>query len=256
MNAIAMPDTRAWPPRDANGRTNQKVRTESREALANETPEYMSLGQRRERLAAFRKRATELRERGKRRGAGWEQKKGMDQPEVYSTIAADVLDYLMFFAVETGRVFPSYEQIAAACGCAYRTAVRTIHQLRRGGWIYWERRFVRTRQPGEPVPQVEQTSNLYRLAVPTLAGQLIAAWRARRAPNPEDAPDRPTADDDAREDARKRLVAARAFMDAARSDEERQLHEGRVAAIQAKLDDLERGINRRSTGVDNPDASA
>lgn len=237
---------RAWPSRDADGRTRQKVLRNSREAMTNETPEYLNRRQRSERIAAFRRHATQSRVAGRRRGHGERDHESWS----YSAIAGDVFDYLMFHAESTGRVYPSYEQIAAAVGCAYRTAVRVIHQLARGGWISWERRFVRTGKEKSPEPQVEQTSNLYRIHLPTVAGQLIRAWRARRPPPPDDVANARDPDEEARDDAAKRLVAAQAFMEAARSPEELELFTRRAAALQSKLDLWSSRYETPSTPVD------
>lgn len=254
MNAVVAPATlRAWPSRDAAGRTHQNVHSPSREAYRNEKPEYLSARQRRERLAAFQKHATGRRLPGRRRGAGWDEGRHREaQPEAYSTIAGEVLNYLMFFAVETGLVFPSYEQIAKDVGCAYRTAVRAVHQLKNGGWLSWERRFIRTGKDGDPEPQVEQTSNLYRLHVPNIATRMMEAWRAARRPRPADVPDRPDPDAEARQDLEKRREAAQAFTRAARTPAELEVAERREAAIHAALAKLERGVTRRSEAAADP----
>lgn len=231
----------AWPSRDADGRTNQKVRRESREALVNEPVEFLSPRQRRERIAAFRRHATEIRTPGRRRGSAG----------TYSTIAGDVLDYLMMFAVQTGRIFPSYEEIAKACGCAYRTAVRVILQLKRGGWLYWERRFVRVGKPGTAEPQVEQTSNFYRLAVPNVASALMKAWRDRRPPPPDDVDAQAAAaaqdpDVEAREMALKKLHAIRSLMSASMSPKDREAIAKRTAELEAALSAYGAGVTSRS----------
>lgn len=199
-----------WPGRDENGRTRQAVWRNSREAVANEPQAFLTPGERRERIDAFRRHSRSVRRPGQRWGAGWKDGQLMKEeafyagaeakrrrrgrvaafeapppaekftpnPEVYSTHAAAVLDYLMYFAQETGRAAPKLSDIAAAVGCAYRTAVRCVQQLRRGGWLEWERRCVR--RPGGFGPQVEQTSNLYHFPLPNAAGKLIAVWTARR----------------------------------------------------------------------------
>ena len=179
MTGAGISTLRAWPSRDENGRTKQKVRRDSREALPVEPAELLSPRQRRARISAFRRHASSVRIPGKRRGA-----RG-----TYSLYCADVLDYLMYHAVQTGRIFPSYEDISAAVGCAYRTAVNCVRQLAAGGWVSWERRFVRVGSPGQAEPQVVQTSNLYRLALPNAARALIDGWKRRRPPAPDDVPD-------------------------------------------------------------------
>lgn len=183
---------RAWPSRDADGRTNQKVRrkpklgdrpgcVDSREAMAVEPQAFITPAQRSARLIAFRRHATATRVKGKRRGC-----ERPDGTRSYSIYCAEVLDYLMGFAVQTGRIFPSYEEIADWVGCAYKTAVQCVHQLAGGGWLEWDRRFVRIGSAGEFEPQVEQTSNFYRLKLPNAAAKLIEAFKARRPPLPDD----------------------------------------------------------------------
>lgn len=182
----------AWPRRDANGRTNQRVRRNSREAIGAEARAFLTPRQRRQRMEAFRRHARAIRKPGERWGARWADGQLMrDQlhanPEVYSTHAADVLDFLLYFAQQHGRVFPSLKEISGHVGCAYRTAVRCVQQLLRGGWIEWERRFVAVAGSGEAGPQVVQTSNLYHLRLPNAAGKLIAAMAGRRPPGPDTA---------------------------------------------------------------------
>lgn len=191
MNA-AIGTLKAWPSRDADGRTNQKVRrkpkfgdkpgcVESREAMAVEPQCFITPKTRGERMIAFRRHATQARVRGKRRGC-----KRPDGTPSYSIFCADVLDFLMGFAVQTGRIFPSYTEISEFVGCGYKTVRDCLHQLAAGGWIEWDRRFVRTGSPGQAEPQVEQTSNFYRLKLPNVAAKLIEAWKGRRPPPPDD----------------------------------------------------------------------
>ncbi|WP_337186716.1 hypothetical protein [Phenylobacterium sp.] len=206
MSAVAT--LRAWPSRDADGRTNQKVRRRpkagdkpgcvaSREAVAREPQAFLKPAQRLARMNAFRRHAKDSRVRGKRRGC-----LRPDGTPTYSIFAGDVLDYLMYYAVQTGRIFPSCKEIAEAVGCAYRTAVNCIHQLAAGGWLEWDRRFVRVGSPGAAEPQVEQTSNFYRLKLPNAAGELMAAWKARRPPPPDDVDVDDAAEEHAAEAAR------------------------------------------------------
>lgn len=172
------PATHAWPRHDADGRTHQKVRRGSRERLTVEDRQFITARQRGDRLRAFKIHATKTRVKGKRRG----------HEGGYGLHCADVLDFLMFFQTETGQVFPSYRRISEAVGCAYRTAVRCIRQLATGGWLSWERRLIRVADGGRE-PQVHQDTNFYRLKVPGAAGELVAAWTARRrAAVPDDVP--------------------------------------------------------------------
>ncbi|MDZ4372608.1 MAG: hypothetical protein U1C74_14455 [Phenylobacterium sp.] len=256
MSAVST--LRAWPSRDADGRTRQKVRrrptgdrpgcVDSREARAVEPANFLSPRQRRERIAAFRRHATDTRDRGKRRGYV-----RPDGTPSYSIYAGDVLDYLMHFAVQTGRVFPSYAEISEAVGCAYKTAVNCVRQLAAGGWVEWERRFVRVGSPGQAEPQVEQTSNLYRLKLPNAAQRLLDAWRARRAPPPDDVDIEAAAaatdpDIEVAQMHAKKLRMMQEMMAASRSPQDREAIAQRATALQAELRKLEAGIQARDEG--------
>lgn len=263
----AQSKVRAWPARDELGRTNQPVRRNSREQHAQERPEFLSHRQRGERLKAFRRHATAQREPGRRRGAGWRDGRLMrgelqQNPEAYSAAAGDVLEYLLGLAVSTGRVFPSYRKISAAAGCAYKTAVRCVQQLARGGWIAWERRFVRVAQGGALEPQVHQATNLYRLALPNAARQLIDAWAAKPKPRPADVPDEWAANYYSGETEG---ALARAVAEAERDAQRRNQHlllklaaARTIAEVEAALtgaqrtrdifDKLERGLGRKAAG--------
>lgn len=192
---IEVPWPRAWPGRQADGRTHQKVRRDSREALPNEPAEFFTWAQCRERLRAFDAHARQVRIPGRRRGGTDPATRRPDG--TYSTIARQVLEHLMGFAVRHGRIFPAYDEIAREVGCTLRTAVRVVAQLVAGGWLRYERRLVRVGSPGAAEPQVQQTSNFYRLCTPRAAVQLIESFRRRRPPNPDDAPARLNADQEA-----------------------------------------------------------
>lgn len=229
----------AWP-RKAGGRTLQKVRRDSRLALGDAEPvAKISYKEKRLRLEAFKRHAKAVRIPGRRRGC----------MGTYSTICGDVLEYLLGWAVTTGRVFPSYEEIAATVGCAYRTAVRAIRQLEIGGWLTWQRRMILVGREGTKEPQVHQTSNFYTLALPNAAKALMAYFKKRAAPREAEVDDAEMARrkeieviEAEQTDARKRLDFMRAAMAAARTPAERADLDARARRLKGVLDELQQRI--------------
>lgn len=74
----------------------------------------------------------------------------------------EVLSALIALAQRHGRVFPSYERLAAMACCSRSTVWRAINWLRAWGLLDWERRLKRaTTRLGT---KVQQTSNAYRIA--------------------------------------------------------------------------------------------
>lgn len=229
----------AWP-RKSGGRTLQKVRRDSRLALGDAEPvAKITYKEKRLRLEAFKRQAKAARIPGKRRGC-----RG-----TYSAICADVLEYMLGWAVTTGRVFPSYDEIASAVGCAYRTAVRAVRQLEYGGWVTWQRRMVLVGREGTKEPQVHQTSNFYTLALPNAAKALMAYFQKRAAPKEAEVDDEEMArrkEVEALEaeqtDARKRLDFMRAAMAAARTPADRADLKARTRRLKGVLDQLQQRI--------------
>lgn len=97
--------------------------------------------------------------------------------------AIQILEFLSHLAAYSGRIEPSYEYIMAKVGCARDTITRALKALRAHGFLDWIRRYVPT--GNAEGPQVQQTSNAYRIALPALAKRLLDRLR-NRGPLPAD----------------------------------------------------------------------
>lgn len=96
-----------------------------------------------------------------------------------------------------GRVFPSYDHLAAATALGRATIARALHVLEDAGFLVRQRRFTRIEGDG-PGPRYVQTSNAYRPVLPGRLLNLLPRW-LRCAPVPDDAQQH--ADDQAAESA-------------------------------------------------------
>lgn len=162
-----------WVRKDARGRTYQPVRGQSQALAPHEfEAEPITHEQADMQIAAVEELAAESKVPGKRRGSDGN----------LSRLEVRVYAYLVRWQARTGRVFPSYEQIAAALRTTARCALVAIRKLKAWGLIRdWVRRCVRTDRPaGEPGPQVEQTSNFYFMGVPRAVRDRIAQWERER----------------------------------------------------------------------------
>ena len=74
------------------------------------------------------------------------------------------------------------------CHRSRDAVVRALAALRRHGFLDWLRRYVAAEGAGARGPQVKQTSNAYRLALPARAAALVGRWFD--APPPLDDADR------------------------------------------------------------------
>jgi hypothetical protein len=83
-----------------------------------------------------------------------------------------------------GRVYPSYDRLAAATALGRATVARALHQLEATGFLVRQRRFRRVEGDG-PGPRYEQTSNVYRPTVPQRLLGHLPRW-LRPAPLPDD----------------------------------------------------------------------
>ena len=81
----------------------------------------------------------------------------------------------------TGRLEPSITTIMDRLGRSRDTIVRALKNLRAHGFIDWLRRYEPTGNEGRG-PQVQQTSNAYRLSLPEKARQFLG--RFGKAPPP------------------------------------------------------------------------
>ncbi len=83
----------------------------------------------------------------------------------------------------TGRLEPSIETLMRHLKRSRDAIVRALKALRAHGFLDWLRRYVPTGNEGVG-PQVQQTSNAYRLSLPARAQQLLG--RLGMAPPPPD----------------------------------------------------------------------
>ena len=101
------------------------------------------------------------------------------------TVAIEVLrELLRLVDYRTGRLDPALTTLMARTRRSKDAVVRALAALRRHGFVDWVRRYVATGAVG-PGPQVQQTSNAYRLALPPAALRLLGR-AAEDAPPPED----------------------------------------------------------------------
>lgn len=87
--------------------------------------------------------------------------------------------------LNAGRVYPSYDRLAAATALGRATVARALQILEDAGFLVRQRRFRRVEGEG-PGPRWEQTSNAYRPVVPKRLLSLLPRW-LRPAPVPDDA---------------------------------------------------------------------
>jgi hypothetical protein len=83
----------------------------------------------------------------------------------------------------TGRLDPSIETLMRYLRRSRDAIVRALKALRQHGFLDWLRRYIPTGNQGRG-PQVQQTSNAYRLALPARALRLLG--RMGMAPPPPD----------------------------------------------------------------------
>lgn len=76
----------------------------------------------------------------------------------------------------TGRLEPTIQTLQNRCGRSRAAVVRALRALKTAGFLDWIRRYVPTDRSGEFAPQVRQTSNAYRLALPPRAVKLLGLF--------------------------------------------------------------------------------
>ena len=112
--------------------------------------------------------------------AGLRQKGERSGP--LGSVALDVLRlFVNLIDFRTGRLEPSITTIMDRLGRSRDTIVRALKNLRAHGFIDWLRRYEPTGNEGRG-PQVQQTSNAYRLSLPEKARQFLG--RFGKAPPP------------------------------------------------------------------------
>ena len=101
------------------------------------------------------------------------------------SVALDVLRlFVNLIDFRTGRLEPSITTIMDRLGRSRETIVRALKNLRAHGFIDWLRRYVPTGNEGRG-PQVQQTSNAYRLSLPEKARQFLGRF-SKAPPLPDD----------------------------------------------------------------------
>ena len=100
-------------------------------------------------------------------------------------IALEVLrELLRLIDYQTGRLDPSIATLCERLRRSRDAVVRALANLRGAGFLDWIRRYEPTDNEGAG-PQVQQTSNAYRLCLPAMAEKLLGRlWRP--APVPAD----------------------------------------------------------------------
>lgn len=120
--------------------------------------------------------------------------------------AVRVYEELLTLArLNKGRVYPSYDRLAAATALGRATVARALAVLERAGFLVRQRRFKRIEGPDAgrgAGPRWEQTSNAYRPIWPHTIMALLPRW-LRPAPVPDDVLQQQA-------DAREELAAMRA----------------------------------------------
>ncbi|MCZ7502990.1 helix-turn-helix domain-containing protein [Agrobacterium sp. ST15.13.015] len=102
-------------------------------------------------------------------------------------VALEVLDYLTNLVdFGNGRLDPSISTIMEKIGRARAAVCRALDALRTHGFVDWLRRYIPTGNDGAG-PQVQQTSNAYRLSLPARAKALLGKYARKAAPLPDDA---------------------------------------------------------------------
>lgn len=102
------------------------------------------------------------------------------------SVAIEVLELLTnLVSHKTGRLDPSIETMMRMLKRSRDAIVRALSALRAHGFLDWLRRYVPTGKEGRG-PQVQQTSNAYRLLLPACALRLLGRFGVA-APLPDDA---------------------------------------------------------------------
>lgn len=159
-------------------RTAQPVRSRSRLAGCCESVFWRRTDRREVRRIVLAAEKYELQTKRDGRGAG--RKNGALGPvalEVMRLLAA-LVDY------RSGRLDPSIDYLMAKTERSRAAIVRALHALRTHGFLDWLRRYVPTGAEGRG-PQVQQTSNAYRLSLPARAARLLGRLMTP-APAPDD----------------------------------------------------------------------
>lgn len=99
-------------------------------------------------------------------------------------VALEIIDLLAnLMNRRTGQLDPSLDFLMRTLGRSRDAIVRALAALRRHGFLDWLRRYVPT--GNDTGPQVQQTSNAYRLLMPPALGRIIRLYFTK-APTPDD----------------------------------------------------------------------
>lgn len=88
-------------------------------------------------------------------------------------VALEVLDYLTRLIGRNGRLEPSIVFLMGRLRRSRDAIVRALKALRSAGFLDWLRRYIPAERNGGRGPQVQQTSNAYRLTLPDRARRLL-----------------------------------------------------------------------------------
>ena len=100
-------------------------------------------------------------------------------------VAIEVLElFANLVSYKTGRLDPSLDYLMRKLKRSKDAIVRALKALRTHGFLDWLRRYVPTGNEGRG-PQVQQTSNAYRLSLPARALRLLGRL-GQPAPAPDD----------------------------------------------------------------------
>jgi hypothetical protein len=100
-------------------------------------------------------------------------------------VALEVIELLAnLVSYRNGRLDPSLDYLMTKLRRSRDAVVRALRALRDHGFLDWLRRYVPTGKEGRG-PQVQQTSNAYRLSLPERAKRLLGRL-AQPAPPPDD----------------------------------------------------------------------
>ncbi len=101
-------------------------------------------------------------------------------------VAIEVLElFANLVNFRTGRLDPSIDFLMLKLRRSRDAIVRALKALRSHGFLDWLRRYVPTGNEGRG-PQVQQTSNAYRLSLPARARQFLGRFGVTPPPPPDD----------------------------------------------------------------------
>jgi hypothetical protein len=161
-------------PRGGRKRTGEPVRRHSHRAGHCEGVFWRGMTRQDARKIVFAARRYELvtRQPGARNGA-------------LGFVALEVLDLMAnMMDFRTGRLDPSIDTLMEKLKRSRDAIVRALAALRSHGFLDWLRRYVPTGNEGRG-PQVQQTSNAYRLSIPARAVRMMGRL-LKPSPTPDD----------------------------------------------------------------------